>query len=158
MKPTLEQLQQQINDLRTQLNTLSVQSQISYDSENAFRKRLDTPESGVYTPTFTNDTNVDSSTAAVTRYIRIGKIVIVAGKLTIDPTTGSAVTRLGISLPISSRFASSADCSGTMAAPTIESESGTVIGDTTSYYAQLTFRAVSTAPHEVDFIFMYQII
>lgn len=58
-------------------------------------------ESGTYTPTLTNNTNLSASTASEFFYTRIGNIVHVAGEFTADPTsTGSTV--LVISLPIPS--------------------------------------------------------
>ena len=157
MKPTLEQLQQQINDLKMQLNTLSVQSQISYDSENAFKKRLDTPDSGVYTPTLTNVANLDGSTASAARYMKIGKMVLVIGTVSVDPTT-TIMTQLGISLPISSRFAAIADCAGVVSASTVFNECGAIIADSTNHRAEMNFKALSSTDHAMYFIFMYQIV
>lgn len=60
--------------------------------------------SGTYTPTITNVTNVSSSTAHVCQYMRVGEVVTVSGKVTIDPTSSGVDTVWQISLPITSSF------------------------------------------------------
>lgn len=68
--------------------------------------------SGTYTPTLTNVTNIDASTAFVTQWIRVGNVVMVSGRVDVDPTVASGWV-LGVSLPIASNFASVQQCTGT---------------------------------------------
>lgn len=58
--------------------------------------------SGTYTPTRTNVTNITSSTVQDAQYIRFGPIVAVSGRCTIDPTSASVATELGLTLPFAS--------------------------------------------------------
>jgi hypothetical protein len=67
--------------------------------------------SGTYTPTLTNTTNIESSTAYVCQYMRVGSVVTVSGKFDLDPTLGSGCI-MGISLPIASNFADSGQLAG----------------------------------------------
>jgi hypothetical protein len=68
--------------------------------------------SGTYTPTLTNGTNVDASTAHVTRYSRIGNEVRFSGTVEIDVTSATTSSNLFMSLPIASNFVSSDQAGG----------------------------------------------
>lgn len=70
--------------------------------------------SGTYTPTLTNSINVASSTSGVAQWLRVGNVVTVScGNISIDPTTASVASQLGISLPIASNFTVDTQCGGT---------------------------------------------
>lgn len=66
------------------------------------------------TPTLTNVTNVAASTASDFTSIRIGNDVIFFGRITIDVTTASVATELGISLAYASNFTLFTQCGGTV--------------------------------------------
>jgi hypothetical protein len=61
--------------------------------------------SGTYTPTLTNITNIDASTASGFQYMRVGNVVTLSGRIEIDPTATNTLTQLEFTLPISSNFA-----------------------------------------------------
>lgn len=111
--------------------------------------------SGTYTPTLTSVANIDASTAYACKYLRVGNIVHVAGKLDID-CTAVALTQLGISLPIASNLANDGDVRGV--ATSLAPESMVVRGDAANDRAELIYTAVSTANHGVSFTFTYEII
>ncbi len=113
---------------------------------------------GTYTPTLTIVANADAVTAFSCIYTRIGTIVNVMGVLNVDPTTGATITQVGISLPVSSNFASTADLSGVAAALAVAGESGGFFADTTNDRANLHFVCASTANHAIEFNFSYRII
>ncbi len=69
-------------------------------------------QSGTYTPTITNSTNVAASTAGTAHWLRVGNIVHVNGRCTIDPTSASIQTIWTLSLPLASNFAAVTDCYG----------------------------------------------
>lgn len=72
-------------------------------------------ESGSYTPTLTNTTNISSSIANLFTYVRIGDVVMVHGRPSIQPTAASGtVSELRISLPIepAANFSSTGRCFG----------------------------------------------
>lgn len=71
-----------------------------------------TLNSGTYTPTISNTTNVATSTSAIFQWLRIGNVVTVSGAVTVDPTT-TGDTRLSLSLPVASDFTTATQCSGT---------------------------------------------
>ena len=154
---TPEQLLQRIERLERQVNDMQLASQISYDSEQALRTRLDTPEYGIFTPTATLVTNLDSGSASEAQYLRVGNMVIVSGVITINPTA-TGVTRLGLSLPLSSGLIATGDCAGTLCADTVASESGVIFADTTNARAQATWNATNTAAHDMHYIYMYRLI
>lgn len=64
------------------------------------------------TPTLTNVTNVAASTASDFTSIRIGNDVIFFGRITIDVTSASVATELGIALAHASNFTLFAQCGG----------------------------------------------
>jgi hypothetical protein len=70
--------------------------------------------SGTYTPTLTNVANIDipASTAYTFQYMRVGNVVTVSGKIDVT-VTGTGLTRLNVSLPISSNFSAEENCAGT---------------------------------------------
>ncbi len=69
--------------------------------------------SGTYTPTLTNTTNIAASTANLCHWLRVGDVVHVAGTVDIDPTAGSTLTTLDLSLPVASNFTGSGSLAGT---------------------------------------------
>lgn len=100
------------------------------------------PNSGTYTPTLTNTTNIDSSTASsATRWTRVGNFVFVSGQLVIDPNSASALTTLYISLPISSTISGASSLSGLASRADSSSSvlSAYIQGETVGNQAQLNF-------------------
>lgn len=114
-------------------------------------------ESGTYTPTTTNGTNVSASSAQLCLYQRIGNIVHVAGAVSSDAVATGAAD-IGISLPIASNFALFTDCFGTVYADSV-AQGGAIYADATNNRMKLNYIAASTA--NVDYLIftaMYQII
>lgn len=71
------------------------------------------PTSGTYTPTLTNSTNVASSAAFTSSYMRVGAVVNVAMRVDVTPTAGAgAITLLGVSLPVASTISADTQLSG----------------------------------------------
>jgi hypothetical protein len=114
-------------------------------------------DSGIYTPSLTNVTNITSSTAYSCQWMRIGNMVTVSGKVTIDPAATSA-TELGMSLPVVSNFANEEECAGTAADNTNNNHPVRIIADATNNRAAFVFTPTSNASADYAFIFMYQII
>jgi hypothetical protein len=116
--------------------------------------------SGTYTPTLTNTTNIAASTAHVCQYMRVGNVVTVSGRLTIDPTATATASELGISLPIASAFAEIRQCGGTGAifSTTNEVSSGGIAADVTNDRAQFRFASGGTASREYSFTFTYLVV
>lgn len=67
--------------------------------------------SGTYTPTVSNTTNVDSSTARPNQYFRVGDTVTVSGEVDVDPTA-ALTTSFELSLPIASNFSATDNAGG----------------------------------------------
>ena len=117
---------------------------------------LHTGFSNTYTPTLTNTTNLDGSTAYVCQYIRVGNSVIVSGQVDVDPTAGGSIT-LGISLPIASNLASTTQCAGTANSSAV-ADSYAIQGDSTNDRATLTGIASTTSNNSLFFTFTYLVI
>ena len=75
--------------------------------------------SGTYTPTLTNAANIAASTAFTCQYMRVGNVVTVSGRVSIDPTTASTATTLGMSLPIASDLTEQTQLGGTFSTSAI---------------------------------------
>ena len=116
-------------------------------------------DSGTYTPTLTNGTNVAASTAYESQFIRVGAIVCVSGKVDVDPTSGTTTTILGVSLPFASNLGGQEDVAGTCGQHLVTSASaGSVRADTTNNRADLLMHPLSDVNAAWSFIFQYQII
>lgn len=114
--------------------------------------------SGTYTPTLTNASNLDGSTAYLCQYLRVGNSVTVSGKVDVDPTAPGASTTLAISLPIASNFGSTGDCGGTASSSTISGIAAAIRADNTNDVAKLQFIATDVTNSTLWFSFTYRII
>ncbi len=114
-------------------------------------------DSGTYTPTLTNGTNVAASTSYQAQYLRVGNQVTISGKIAIDPTSTGA-TEIGISLPIASNFANDYECAGVVNFIAIAGESGGILGDSTNNRASLQYIAIDTGNKVASYTFTYTII
>lgn len=116
-------------------------------------------DSGLYTPTLTNGTNVAASTALECYWMRIGIVVCVHGKANIDPTSSATLTILTLTLPIASAFALTGDCSGVGSNATTGTMGPMHIrADVAADEAELRHFAPSAANQGWAFSFMYKII
>lgn len=98
------------------LTTIDLLSQFSFIeiiSDGTSWHILKLKDSGSYTATITNVsfTSVTSPSDAII-YVRDNMVVSCTGRLTADPTNSAGLNRLRISLPFSSNFTSTDDCSG----------------------------------------------
>lgn len=121
-----------------------------------------TLSSGVYTPTATGVTNMGTASPFSSQYMRVGNTVTVSGKVNVDPTSASTLTRLRLTLPIASDIQNDEDVAGIMqcfdAANNAFQETGVVRGDGTNNEAFLEFHCGSNAgSRAVFFHFSYQI-
>lgn len=118
----------------------------------------DVLSSGTYTPTLTGVTNVASTTALECQYLRVGSVVTVSGAVTVTPTAAAGTTTdVGISLPISSNFATAHQCGG-FAGENLNAQYGPINGDTTNDRAVLSFKAQVTSARSFYFTFTYLIV
>jgi hypothetical protein len=109
--------------------------------------------SGTYTPSLTNTTNIDASTAYTCQYMRVGNVITVSGRVDIDPTATGRIV-LGMSLPISSNFTGTSQAGGTfssIAATTVNA--GSISSDSTNDRA--TFDGVVTVTTSTGFSFSF---
>lgn len=118
-----------------------------------------TVESGVYTPTLTNGSNVDASTAYQCQFLRVGDVVTVSGRVDIDATSTPLPTEVVMSLPIASNVVNPEECAGTayyQANSGITNTGGIVYAN--SGQAALRFIANNTSNNSWFFTFTYLII
>lgn len=119
---------------------------------------LPTLTSGTYTPTLTNVANIDSSTANVCQYQRVGSIVTVFGTASVDVTAAASFS-LGISLPIASNFAAATDANGVAAYSNVGSDGGgRISADTSNDRVTLVCLSPSTSAITFYFSFSYAVI
>jgi hypothetical protein len=111
---------------------------------------------GNYTPSTTLTTNLAAATAYVTNYYRVGDMVTVFGKMSVDPTSVGACV-LTIDVPVSSGMTGTGiDAGGTAASPTITAEA---ISISSGGSDQILFKWVATdiSNHDLFFTFSYKI-
>jgi hypothetical protein len=116
-------------------------------------------DSGTWTTTPVNTTNVASSTAYLGQYTRIGRIVTGSLGIDIDPTATGAVV-LNFSLPYPSNFTSAVQLSGSAAnTPGASPDTGlSVYADPTNNNGAIGFLAATTNARQYRVIFQYLII
>lgn len=118
---------------------------------------LPTLAAGTYTPTLTNTTNLDASTAYQAQYLRVGATVTVSGKVDVDPTAAGQV-QLGISVPVASNFGATEDLAGCASAIAVAGQCAGIYADTANDRAILEFITTDTSNRIMFFTFSYQII
>lgn len=98
-----------------------------------------------YTPTLTGITNVASTVANLSGWIRIGNAVIVFTRLTVTATASGALTEVSCSLPVASDFSNANQCVGAGAIISTTTEVGAVGVQADAVNDVATFRFVSTS-------------
>jgi hypothetical protein len=119
-------------------------------------KTLIPVNSGFYTPTLTNTTNLTASTAYQCYWYRVGDMVTVFGKVDVDPTAAGN-TVLNMELPVASGLTGDSDLAGTAACSTI---SGEVISISPggADLAKFRWTATDTTNHSLHFHLSYYIV
>lgn len=111
-----------------------------------------------YTPTLTNVANLAASTAYQCQYLRVGSVVIVSGKVDVDPTAPAVLTRLGLSLPVASNIGAAEDVGGTAFASAIAGQGAAILGDAANNRAELSWISGDITNQPMFFSFAYRII
>jgi len=117
--------------------------------------------SGTYTPTLTGVTNVSSTTSYEAQWSRVGNVVTVSGKIGVEPTANNTSTRVRISLPVASNFATEQQCagSGSNVDTTSTAHSARVVADTTNNEAEFGYYEThGTSSEDMTFQFTYLVI
>ena len=117
---------------------------------------IPTTQTGFYTPTLTNTTNIAASTAFQCMWKRRGDFIDVDGTVNIDPTAAGYV-EMGMSLPIASDLANYYELVGVAAQYTGANNAVPVviIGDTTNNRAKFQYYTIATADANILFHFSY---
>lgn len=113
--------------------------------------------SGTYTPTISNTTNVDASTAQVCQWMRVGNVVTVSGQVDIDPTAATPVT-FNLSLPIVSALAAVNQLAGSGIWNQTPANAVMVRGAAASDDAQFNTANTATANTNCYFHFTYLVL
>lgn len=111
-------------------------------------------ESGTFTPTLTNDTNITDSTSFVCQYLRVGNVVTVSGRLLIQPTSNASNTILIMNVPINSAFNAGEQAAGVAHSFTA---AGGAISEEATNLVRLTFLSNGTSNANWFFTYTYLI-
>jgi len=115
--------------------------------------------SGLYTPTITNTTNVAASIPYECQWAQINDKVWVSGKVDIDPTLVSVDTEIGISLPVPSDFGAEEQCGGSANTYALASVSAAIYADVVNNRARLRYlNLLDVTNKSWFFYFMYRVI
>lgn len=112
--------------------------------------------SSSHTPTLTNTTNISASSSFLAYYLRIGSQVFVWGKASLT-ASGAGATVLGISLPVTSNFASVENLKGTSTS-NLANFNAYLEANTTSDRAELKFTSAGAGTAIFYFSYSYIII
>ena len=110
-----------------------------------------------YTPTLTNVTNLDSSAANTTFYIRLSNFVIVFGNLAANATAAGAC-QLDLSIPVASAIQSTIDLGGVAFCGAVAGFGAAIVGESVNDRASMTWIATDTNNRTLAFIFGYRVI
>jgi|ERR1044072_4939553 hypothetical protein len=108
--------------------------------------------SGTYTPTLTSNVNLTSSSISVCQYMRVGNVVTVSGKLTVD-YTASGNASVNISLPIGSSLVNDFEVAGVASSNT--TVSGVIRADASADTAQFFITSGTSGGDDFFFTFTY---
>lgn len=111
-----------------------------------------------YTPAITNAVNIDATTAYVCQYSRVGNVVTVSGEVDIDPTAAGVATKILMTLPIASAFASLTQCAGTACDPNNAGAVAALLADVASGEVLMSFISTTAANEAWFFTFTYLVI
>lgn len=119
---------------------------------------LPTVDSGTYTPTLQNSTNVAGSTAYEAQWVRVGNVVTVSGRVDIDPTAAGTISVMRMSLPVASNFSAAnlAEAGGVATGNSI-AQSLAIAADPTNDMAQFIGVPSSTNNATYFFTFTYKV-
>ena len=117
---------------------------------------------GIYIPILTIIANIDTAGFYYTPWVRVGNLITVSGKVTIDPTAAATLTQLELSLPVASLFAHTEQCSGVangvpFAGSTVNF-AGIVSCNPITGNALIEFYSTNAVNNDVRFTFTYQFI
>ena len=96
---------------------------------------------GQFSPTITAVTNVAAVTVQDMNYQKTGNTVTFSGRCTIDVTSASVATEVGITIPIASNFTLFTECSGVANSPDQAGLSASIRADTTNDRISLRYIA-----------------
>jgi hypothetical protein len=111
-----------------------------------------------WTPTLTNVDNLDGSTAFECLYIRLGSIVVVAGRVSVNPTAPATPTTLSISLPVASNFGAVEDAAGVAFAFAIAGQGAAIEADVANDRLSMKWVAGDINDQPMSFIAAYEVI
>ena len=109
---------------------------------------------GVYTPTPTNVSNINSSTAYACVFSCVGNVCTVSGKIRYNSTSTGAA-QIDLSLPIASNFTAEEDLAGTAASEDVADGPMYIKANYTNDRASIYSTTDGTTNHDHFFTFQY---
>ena len=114
---------------------------------------------GEYTPTGTNDVNLDSHAEYTCQYLRVGSRVTVSGKITLKATGVASDTSIDLDLPIATTFAATEEAGGAGWSSSIAGGGLSIEAVPATSTVKLAFISVDLGvAHDYYFSFTYKII
>lgn len=112
---------------------------------------------GVYTPTRSNESNLDSSvTVFQSQYLRVGNTVTVSGRFIADPRAAT-VTAFQLTLPFASNIGANEDLCGTAFCDSVQ-QGASIFGEPTNDKAKFQWIANNTVAQSWSYTFTYRVI
>lgn len=145
--------------IKVRLNGIDIAATVTDSTIDFDLGNVATFESGTYTPTLTNTTNVSASTAYLTHYYRVGDMGHIFGKVSIDPTTTGAVI-LQMSTPpaiTTGMTGADLDAGGTAVSPSVSGESIALVSDAGADVLRFKYVATDVSNHTIYFHVTFKI-
>jgi hypothetical protein len=115
--------------------------------------------SGVYTPTRSAETNLDSNvTLTEAQYVRVRNTVTVSGRFTADPTAAATPTSFEMTLPVASNIGAAEDVAGVAFCGSIAGQGAEITGSVANNTAVVSWISGDVTSQSWSFTFTYQVI
>ena len=117
---------------------------------------LQTVDSGSYMPAYVGVANVESITPFEARWVRIGDVVTVSGRMQVDPVANTTATSVRIPLPVASDVLTVAFLDGSAISINVADHVAFIEGDTANDAAIMSFTSRISTPVTWNFSFSYR--
>ena len=117
---------------------------------------LQTVDSGSYMPAYVGVANVESITPFEARWVRIGDVVTVSGRMQVDPVANTTATSVRIPLPVASDVLTVAFLGGSAISMNVADHVAFIEGDTANDAAIMSFTSRISTPVSWNFSFSYR--
>lgn len=112
--------------------------------------------SGTYTPSLSAQSNLSTSSVTEAQWMRVGNVVTVSGRFTVQPAS-IAAANFELSLPIASNIANVEDASGVSFSGAVAGQGAEIIGVVANDTIKIQWIAIGTSQDSWSYTYTYEI-